>query len=100
MIHGHSLLIENILIKMAAKSIRFSVIIPECRPSCEGYDMCNRLAKHNIPTTLITDSAISIYIDEADFVLSGAEAVVENGGIINGVLIYFKIMVNNANLFR
>ena len=70
---------------MASKSIRFSVIIPENRPSCEGYEMCNRLSQHNIPTKLIIDSAIAIYIDDADFVLAGAEAVVENGGIINGV---------------
>lgn len=71
---------------MASKSIRFSVIIPENRPSCEGYEMCNRLAKNNISTKLIVDSALAIYIDEADFILSGAEAVVENGGIINGVI--------------
>ena len=70
---------------MASKSIRFSVIIPESRPTCDGYDMCNKLAQHNIPTKLIIDSALAIYLDEADFVLSRAEAVVENGGIINEV---------------
>ena len=61
------------------------MIIPETRPSCDGYDMCNRLAQHNIPAKLIVDSALAIYLDEADFVLAGAEAVVENGGIINEV---------------
>lgn len=70
---------------MASKSVRFSVIVPESRPSCKGYEMCNRLAKHHIPTQLIIDSALPIYLEDADFVISGAEAVVENGGIINEV---------------
>lgn len=82
---GHSDLLEYALIKMASKSIRFSVIVPEMRPTNEGYEICNRLAIHNIKTKLITDSALAIYLEQADFVIVGADAVVENGGIINRV---------------
>ena len=32
---------------------------------------------------LILDSGIALALEDADFVLDGAEAVVENGGIIN-----------------
>lgn len=32
------------------------------------------------------DSAIALEINNVDFLLSGAESVVENGGIINKVL--------------
>ena len=85
---------------MASKSIRFSVIIPETRPSCDGYDMCNRLAQHNIPAKLIVDSALAIYLDEADFVLAGAEAVVENGGIINEVKTFFFSFIIKIIYYR
>jgi methylthioribose-1-phosphate isomerase len=36
---------------------------------------------------IILDSAIALAISNVDIVLSGAEAVVENGGIINKVAI-------------
>jgi translation initiation factor 2B subunit (eIF-2B alpha/beta/delta family) len=35
---------------------------------------------------VILDSAVALAIHEVDFVLTGAEAVVENGGIINRVI--------------
>jgi len=33
---GHSRLVEHILLQEAEKSRRFSVVIPESRPNCEG----------------------------------------------------------------
>ena len=89
---GNSDLLQNVLIKTAAKSVRFSVIIPEQRPSCDGYELCNTLAANNIKTSLIVDSALAIYLDQADFVLTSADAVVENGGIINQVNIIWQIL--------
>ena len=47
--------------------------------------MAEKLAAMDIPCKLITDSAIAVALEEVDFVLVGAEAVVENGGIINRV---------------
>jgi translation initiation factor eIF-2B subunit alpha len=43
------------------------------------------LSKAGIPVTLITDSAVAHLISKVDFVLSGAEGVVENGGIIHSI---------------
>ncbi len=44
-----------------------------------------------IPCKLIVDSALGVALEEADIVLTGAEAVVENGGIINRVLTFLWI---------
>jgi len=50
---------------------------------------------------VVLDSAIAYAISNVDFVLTGAEAVVENGGIINKVLnkyylnLIFIFIVNN-----
>ena len=48
--------------------------------------MYNRI-KDKIPSKLIVDSALGYSLEEADIVLCGAEAVVENGGIINRVIL-------------
>ena len=40
---------------------------------------------HNIPCTLIKDSAVGYILESVDCVMLGAEGVVESGGIINKV---------------
>lgn len=41
-----------------------------------------------ISFTLLDDNAVAYIMNKIDFVLLGAKGVVENGGIINKVLIY------------
>jgi translation initiation factor eIF-2B subunit alpha len=43
------------------------------------------LEKQGIKTKFIIDSAIGSMVGDVDCVITGAEAVVENGGIINKV---------------
>ena len=52
--------------------------------------MANELATKGIKTKLIADSNIALELEKVDYVLSGAEAVAANGGIINKVCC-FKI---------
>ena len=63
-----------------------------------SYDASNAFAEQNIPTKIIPDSAIGAALEKVDFVLTGAEAVVESGGIINRVKKYF-ICLHHQNLF-
>lgn len=49
--------------------------------------MATRLEKAGIPVTLITDAAVAHMMERIDLIFVGAEAVVENGGIINKVRI-------------
>mmetsp|Transcript_6156 Transcript_6156/g.559 ORF Transcript_6156/g.559 Transcript_6156/m.559 type:complete len:86 (-) Transcript_6156:129-386(-) len=55
---------------------------------CEGYKNMEILEKNNIPCKLIVDSALGYSLEEADMILVGSEAVVENGGIINRIGTY------------
>lgn len=50
--------------------------------------MCKVLEALNIPCTLILDSAVGYVMEKVDFVMVGAEAVVESGGIVNKVCMY------------
>lgn len=48
--------------------------------------MCKNLQTEGIPCTLILDSAIGYVMEQVDFVMVGAEGVVESGGIVNKVV--------------
>lgn len=48
-------------------------------------EMFKKLKNANIKTFLISDPEIGFYMENIDLVLVSAEAVVENGGIINQV---------------
>jgi len=45
------------------------------------------LLRNNIQTVLIPFTSLGFYMDEIDYVMTGAQAVVENGGIINTVIL-------------
>lgn len=47
--------------------------------------MCKELEAAHIPCTLILDSAVGYVMEQVDFVMVGAEGVVESGGIVNKV---------------
>ena len=49
-------------------------------------DMKTEMEAHNIPCTLIKDSAVGYILGSVDCVMLGAEGVVESGGIINKVV--------------
>ncbi|KAJ8961786.1 hypothetical protein NQ318_021388 [Aromia moschata] len=47
--------------------------------------MCKDLEAEGIPCTLILDSAIGYIMEQVNFIMVGAECVVESGGIVNKV---------------
>lgn len=91
---GYSSLIEYILRDATDKGKRLNVVVAESRPSCEGYQVFIRYkvadfcSLHKIHYTLITDNAVGFALESVDYVLVSAEAVTENGGIINRIGTY------------
>eukprot|EP00049_Salpingoeca_infusionum_P015716 m.307958 g.307958 ORF g.307958 m.307958 type:complete len:341 (-) comp15938_c0_seq6:3450-4472(-) len=81
--HSRSRTVEAVLLEAASKNKRFSVFVTESRPSRLGAQMAEALHKHGIPVTLIPDTAVALVMEQVDFVIVGAEAVVESGGVIN-----------------
>lgn len=55
------------------------------------------LSEAKIPVTIIIDSAVAYHMHKVDFVLSGAEGVVENGGIINKIGTYQAAITAKAH---
>ena len=82
--HGWSRVVAAILLK-AAETKNFDIILLEGRPDAAGAKAARAYASHEskIPTTVVLDSAMGHVMETVDVVLVGAEAVVENGGVVN-----------------
>ena len=97
LVHGYSDVVINVLVK-AAEKFNFSVIVTECRPFCEGYIASKKLLDAGITHRIIVDNAAANVMDSVDMVMVGAEAVVENGGVINRVGTYGLCLIAKAFL--
>ncbi|EAL63004.1 translation initiation factor eIF-2B alpha subunit [Dictyostelium discoideum AX4] len=96
LVHGFSRVVLGLLLHAAFQGKRFSVIVTESRPDSSGYKTAARLQAANIPVKLIMDGGVSRIIDKVDYVLVGAEAIVENGGIVNKIGTYQISIVAKA----
>lgn len=66
-----------ILKRAKKKGKKFDVAVSEARPMFEGRKLAEDLGKLGIPVTLVTDSALGLYLKGADLVLVGADSVSE-----------------------
>jgi len=75
------------------------VIITESRPLNEGYLLAKQLSEWHIPTTLITDAQIGLFIAKADAVLVGADTLLADGSLINKAGTYpLALMAHEHNI--
>lgn len=81
--HCHSNTVEEIL-KKARKKIGM-VYCTETRPLFQGRITATNLSKAGIPVTQIVDSAAATFIGKADLFLTGADAVLANGNVVNKI---------------
>jgi translation initiation factor eIF-2B subunit alpha len=84
------------LLTAAAKTKHFSVIVAESHPEGDGHQTAHELAQGGVPVTMIEDVAVAYVMSRCQMVLSGAEAVLESGGIINKMGTYQMAIVASA----
>nr|CAI5845737.1 unnamed protein product [Callosobruchus analis] len=77
---GKSNTVEKFL-KRAAKDRTFNVIVVEGAPLYDGHTMAANLAKNNIQTTVIADSAVFAMMSRVNKVIIGTHTVLANGGL-------------------
>lgn len=73
----------NVLKLWHKKRTNLKIIITESRPANEGKLMAKELLKCDIKVEMITDAMAGIFISKADAVIVGADAVLNNGNVIN-----------------
>lgn len=85
LVHGYSTTIIYSLIESKKKGINLTVYVTESRPENAGENMVKILTEQGIESRLILDSSVGYHMKDVDCVLVGADAVCENGGIINRI---------------
>jgi translation initiation factor eIF-2B subunit alpha len=76
----------KVLTEAYNKNGGFHVYITESCPDNSGFILKQELEKlPGISVTIILDSSVGSVMEKIDFVLVGAEGVVESGGIINKI---------------
>jgi translation initiation factor eIF-2B subunit alpha len=82
---GWSRVVAAVLWEAAHKQGKhFDLIVLEGRPDGSGVKAAQFYAEQtNIPVTVVLDSAMFYFMEKVDLVLTGAEGVVENGGVVN-----------------
>lgn len=87
--HSRSRVVLKTLITAAKANKQFHVYVTQGGPdSNAGQQMIDDLQRAGIDCTLILDAACGYVMESVDFVMVGAEAVVESGGIINRIGTY------------
>ena len=85
LVHGYSSTIINALLESKKNGINFKVLITEARPENAGESMAKTLIEKGIDAKVILDISVGYYMKDLDFIMVGADAVCENGGIINRI---------------
>lgn len=83
--HSKSRVCLQILKEAYKRHGNFNVYVCESCPDNSGKQMVKDLKSLGINATSILDAAVGALMEKIDFVLLGAEGVVESGGIINKI---------------
>eukprot|EP01086_Lenisia_limosa_P001208 TRINITY_DN12222_c0_g1_i1.p1 TRINITY_DN12222_c0_g1~~TRINITY_DN12222_c0_g1_i1.p1 ORF type:complete len:291 (-),score=36.44 TRINITY_DN12222_c0_g1_i1:86-958(-) len=87
LIHGFSRMVCH-TIQQAAQSRRLSVLCTTSNPGNQGQKTFDELKNAGVDIRMIPDASIGVHMETVDLVMFGAEALVENGGIVNRVGTY------------
>ncbi len=96
LVKGYSNLVKNVLLGAHKSGLKLVIYILETRPECEGYTMYNHLVQQGMNCFILVDSVMGFIMEEVDYVLTGAELVTENGGIINRIGTYSLALCANS----
>ena len=83
--HCHSHTVDEILKRMHDKGYLQEVICTETRPRYQGRITASNLTKAGIACTMIVDSAARMFIGKADAFLTGCDAILASGAIVNKI---------------
>ena len=83
--HCHSSTVTYMLQKAKQQGKIFEVICTETRPIFQGRKTAKEMLDLNLKTTMIVDSAARHFMNQADIVLVGSDAITSEGNVINKI---------------
>jgi len=83
--HCHSSTVTYMLQKAKQQGKIFEVICTETRPIFQGRKTAKEMLDLDLKTTMIVDSAARHFMNRADIVLVGSDAITSEGNVINKI---------------
>jgi len=83
--HCHSSTVTYMLQKAKQQGRIFEIICTETRPIFQGRKTAKEMLDLNLKTTMIVDSAARHFMNRADIVLVGSDAITSEGNVINKI---------------
>ena len=83
--HCHSSTVTYMLQKAKQQGRIFEIICTETRPIFQGRKTAKEMLDLNLKTTMIVDSAARHFMNQADIVLVGSDAITSEGNVINKI---------------
>ena len=83
--HCHSSTVTYMLQKAQQQGKIFEVICTETRPVFQGRKTAKEMLDLNLKTTMLVDSAARHFMNQADIVLVGSDAITSEGNVINKI---------------
>lgn len=80
---SYSTTVVHALEECWAREVLKRVFVAESRPLYEGREAASALASRGIPTVLITDAEMGIFVAEADAAVVGADTIRPDGSLVN-----------------
>ena len=84
LVHGRSRVVQATLKAAAKGGVSLEAVVVNGADDC-GACVAQELREEGITTRIIADAAVAREMEVIDVVLVGAEAVAENGGVVNKV---------------
>ena len=79
--HSLSSTVVDVFDRLKGRDVQ--VLVSESRPLNEGRILARQLAEWRIPTQLITDAQMGLFVAQADFALVGADSLLPDGSLVN-----------------
>lgn len=83
--HCHSSTVTYMLEKAKHEGKTFEIVCTETRPVFQGRITAKEMLDLNVKTTMIIDSAARFFINHADLVIVGSDAITSEGNVINKI---------------
>jgi ribose 1,5-bisphosphate isomerase len=83
--HCHSSTVTYMLEKAKHEGKTFEIVCTETRPVFQGRTTAKEMLDLNVKTTMIVDSAVRFFMNQADLVIVGSDAITSEGNVINKI---------------
>lgn len=92
LLHSRSSAVVGLLNALVEKQVPFEVIATQSSPGCEGYQLAEELNRLGVPTQVITDAQLGLFMASADLTLSGCDTWLAGGHFVNKAGTYLQAL--------